>query len=121
VRIDDLETALQTGTFEPTHVEYKDGWELLLRHCSAHEQRRELAGREVTDAKSTAFWLGHVLGWRGLTRNGQEQPFDAKLLRQLWDLDAEFSGWLVRTCQAVDTFRRRPGAAAAPGVGADQS
>ncbi len=113
MRIDDLEAALETGTFEPVFVEYRDGWEFKLRHSSAEEQSEEL-GRSASRDSNDAYWLDHVVGWRGLTRRGEEVPFDRQLLRKFWRLDGEMRLFVLRSCQSIDTFRkqsRAPGAA----------
>lgn len=115
MRIDDLEAALETGTFEPVFVEYRDGWELKLRHSSAEEQSQELGRGAGRDGGNDAYWLDHVIGWRGLTRRGEEVPFDRQLLRKFWRLDGEFRLFILRSCQSVDTFRGQSRTAAAAG------
>ena len=103
---------------QDTWFEFEDGFELLLGPSTAEEQRRMLrpkAGQsEVSDVKRTKYWLGHVKDWRGLEdKDGNAVPFDAAMLRVLWDRRGDFNAWLSEHSQAIDSFRLRARAEAA--------
>lgn len=116
---------LEGGELHPAWCEYRDGFELLLKPSTAEEQRRELRAKpgqsEVSEARRTRYWLGHVMDWRGLTKGGVPLPFTEKTLRTLWDLDSRFNAWLVEECQRIDNFCGQPGSADAGGAPGDHS
>ena len=106
-------------------INFREDFDVQLRHATAEEQRRHLLKKgkrkkEPSAKEQSAFWLAHVLSWRGLEDGeGKEIEFTEQRLQRLWDLDSEFAAWIVEESQKLDNFLGAPSAEEAAGGVAD--